>query len=75
MGRENQVSKLLEFMMRGGSETIDKLQDSLRASGPGRVVDAYLCAPRKPDTGASDGECVGWQVNESNHSLTEHSHC
>ena len=58
---------MLEFIRRGGPETMDKLIYSLRASGQGLVADAYLRAPLRPHTGEPYGECVGWQLKESKH--------
>ena len=53
-GNAKQAAKLLEFLLRGGVDVVDKLIYSLRSEGQSALAKACLRDPKKADEWSSD---------------------
>ena len=54
---------MLDFLLKGDADTMDKFIHSLRAEGQIHVSQEYLLPALKPDTQSRDGE---WGDDDSN---------
>ena len=53
-GNNKQAAKLLEFLLRGGVDVVDKLVYSLRSEGQSELAKSCLRDPKKEDEWSSD---------------------
>ena len=53
-GNDKQAAKLLEFLLRGGVDVVDKLIYSPRSEGQSELVKTCLRDPQKADKWSSD---------------------
>ena len=53
-GNDKQAAKLLEFLLRGGVDVVDKLVYSLRSEGQSTLAETCLRDPKKADEWSSD---------------------
>ena len=53
-GNNKQAAKLLEFLLRGGVDVVDKLVYSLRSAGQSELAKTCLRDPQKADEWGSD---------------------
>ena len=53
-GNNKQAAKLLEFLLRGGVDVVDKLVYSLRSEGQSELAGTCLRDPQKADEWSSD---------------------
>lgn len=49
-GKYNQVGKLVDILLRGNVDTVDKFIHALNATGHSDLVTKYLREARTPDT-------------------------